>query len=83
MIGPVFLFMLGLCCTGVSLALAKHRELRRVKEAFDGNFPPDFNKPILRSQTWDCKPRSARWRSASRFNVVVVCRYFNRRLNHA
>jgi len=50
---PASFFMAGLVVTGVSLFLAKHRELKRGEAAKAGNPEPDFTAWYWRSFTWD------------------------------
>ena len=50
---PATLFITGLVATGVSLFLAKHRELKRRDAAEAQRQPPDFTALPWRSFTWD------------------------------
>lgn len=51
---PVGLFVFGLLLTGISLFLAKHRELKRRDAAKEGKDEPEhFKKRYWRSFTWD------------------------------
>ena len=50
---PAGVFIAGLVVTGVSLFLAKHRELERGKAAKAGEPEPDFTAWYWRSFTWD------------------------------
>jgi hypothetical protein len=53
-IWPVGLFVLGLLFTGLSLFLAKHRELKRHDAAKENQDEPEkFKKWYWRSFTWD------------------------------
>ncbi|MFZ5908296.1 MAG: hypothetical protein ACOYVJ_13010 [Nitrospirota bacterium] len=50
---PIIIFAVGLVIIGVSLMLAKHRELRRRDAAERGKDPPKFSGFFWRSFTWD------------------------------
>jgi len=50
---PVSIFVAGLVVIGVSLILAKHREIKRRDAAQRGESQPDFTGLAWRSQTWD------------------------------
>lgn len=50
---PASFFVAGLVATGVSLFLAKHRELKRRDAAAAQEAPPDFKALYWRSFTWD------------------------------
>ena len=50
---PAAFFIAGLVTTGVSLLLAKHRELKRRDAVEAGKQPPDFTALFWRSFTWD------------------------------
>jgi hypothetical protein len=50
---PAGFFVAGLIATGVSLFLAKHRELKRRDAAAAQLAPPDFKALYWRSFTWD------------------------------
>ena len=53
-IWPVAFFVLGLLFTGISLFLAKHRELKRRDAASENQDAPEkFKKWYWRSFTWD------------------------------
>ena len=53
-IWPVAVFVVGLLFTGLSLFLAKHRELKRRDAAKEGKDEPEkFKKWYWRSFTWD------------------------------
>jgi hypothetical protein len=50
---PAGFFVAGLTVTGISLFLAKHRELKRRNAAVAQTSPPDFTALYWRSFTWD------------------------------
>lgn len=50
---PVLIFVVGLVVIGVSLLLAKHRELKRLDAAKANQPEPDFTGWLWRSYTWD------------------------------
>lgn len=50
---PVSVFVGGLVIIGVSLLLAKHREVKRRDAVRNGEEMPDFLGVLWRSQTWD------------------------------
>lgn len=50
---PVALYVLGILLTGLSLALAKHRELKRRDAAIAMRDEPNFKGFFWRSYTWD------------------------------
>lgn len=50
---PVSVFVGGLVVVGVSLRLAKDREIKRRDAAREGKPEPDFSGLLWRSQTWD------------------------------
>lgn len=50
---PVIIFVSGLIVVGVSLLLAKHREIKRRDAAKNRKPEPDFTGLFWRSQTWD------------------------------
>ena len=50
---PLLLFCFGLTLSGVSIALQKHKALRRRDAARDEESEPDFTIPRWRNQTYD------------------------------
>lgn len=50
---PVLLFVGGLVVVGLSLLLAKHREIKRRNAVKEGKGEPNFSGLLWRSQTWD------------------------------
>ena len=50
---PVLIFITGLIVVGVSLLLAKHREVKRGEAEKEGKEEPDFSGFFWRSYTWD------------------------------
>lgn len=50
---PVLIFVIGLVIIGVSMLLAKLREIRRRDAVKKGEPEPDFTGLFWRSQTWD------------------------------
>lgn len=50
---PILIFVIGLVVIGVSLLLAKHRELKRRDAAIAGQPDPNFTGLLWRSYTWD------------------------------
>jgi hypothetical protein len=52
-IWPIVFYVVGILLTGLSLALAKHRELKRRDAAIAMKEPPNFTGFFWRSYTWD------------------------------
>ena len=50
---PLVFFVLGVITTGGSLALQKHKALKRQEAAQNGKPPPGFKDIIWRNQTYD------------------------------
>ncbi len=50
---PASFFVAGLFFTGISLHLAKHRELKRYEAAVEQKPEPNFSQIWWRSYTWD------------------------------
>ena len=50
---PVAVFVISLVLIGISLLLAKHREIERRDAAKEGNELPDFSMVLWRSFLWD------------------------------